>query len=171
MDKKIMQVFKNGKYYNPAKNHYNKDVCVSCDRCMSTRLLTCIGYEDLDLCLQCVDTISKIIEKNQIQETQIKTDYLTYMENINRQSRPTQVTRMSQGMYSPIMNDMSESTRISKNNNENILTKMSQGMYRQKNDVNEYTKTSQINDNTVPKINKSDFSDITFMAQSMYDRY
>ena len=46
------KIYKFGKFYNPATNHYNKpNISVHCDRCKKNNLLTCIGYNDCDLCL------------------------------------------------------------------------------------------------------------------------
>jgi len=54
------EVYKYGTYYNPASKHYSlfEDINVVCDRCNRSRLPVCIGYNEYDLCLKCVDAIS-----------------------------------------------------------------------------------------------------------------
>jgi len=46
-----------GTYYNPAHNHYGRQVDVVCDRCHKTGLGVCIGWQTYDLCLQCTQDI------------------------------------------------------------------------------------------------------------------
>ena len=53
----LQKVVTNGKYYYPANLHYGKDVCVVCDRCGHKNLIACIGYEEHDLCLSCVESM------------------------------------------------------------------------------------------------------------------
>jgi hypothetical protein len=52
-------VIDNGTYYYPAWRHYERYVEVVCDRCHASGLTACIGFGRLDLCLQCVDQITK----------------------------------------------------------------------------------------------------------------
>lgn len=42
-----------GKYYYPASSHYNNDSIIQCDRCFRSNLHSCIGFENLDICLSC----------------------------------------------------------------------------------------------------------------------
>lgn len=51
-----------GKYYFPAGLHYFRTCSVTCDRCKRTNLPACIGYTHYDLCMQCVDKVTKNIE-------------------------------------------------------------------------------------------------------------
>lgn len=49
------RIIKEGTFYNPAINHYNKaNGSVNCDRCKRHNLPCCIGFEDQDLCMDCV---------------------------------------------------------------------------------------------------------------------
>lgn len=61
----IENIYRYGKYYNPAKSHYpyNQNSIVNCDKCNKSNLPVCIGWNDLDLCLGCVDIISKRKDK------------------------------------------------------------------------------------------------------------
>jgi hypothetical protein len=58
----IVETYQKGIYYNPANKHYNNpNGTVSCDRCKREDIKVCIGYgENYDLCMTCVDEISKI---------------------------------------------------------------------------------------------------------------
>jgi hypothetical protein len=58
---KAKEIVMNGTYFYPAWKHYGgKPVPVTCDCCKRENLECCIGYSrDLDLCMTCVDTISK----------------------------------------------------------------------------------------------------------------
>lgn len=52
-------VIDNGTYYYPAWKHYNRKTNVFCDRCNRQQLKACIGYKQFDLCLWCVDELTK----------------------------------------------------------------------------------------------------------------
>jgi hypothetical protein len=44
-DSILENIYKNGKYYNPAWTHYNiEKIFVTCDRCQRTQLNICIGW-------------------------------------------------------------------------------------------------------------------------------
>lgn len=64
MESELDKIVRKGKYYYPAYLHYGKYTIVSCDRCGQKNLLACIGYEEHDLCLGCVETmVNKIPQK------------------------------------------------------------------------------------------------------------
>ncbi len=64
IDKKTMiKIWKYGTYYNPASKHYGNPGNIMCDKCFKDNLNMCIGYEDYDLCLNCVEDINKIKQK------------------------------------------------------------------------------------------------------------
>ncbi len=64
IDKKTMiKIWKYGTYYNPASKHYGNGGNIMCDKCYKDNLNMCIGYEDHDLCLNCVEDINKIKQK------------------------------------------------------------------------------------------------------------
>jgi hypothetical protein len=49
-----------GTYYYPAWKHYNRKTSVFCDRCHRQNLRACIGYANFDLCLLCVDELTRL---------------------------------------------------------------------------------------------------------------
>lgn len=53
------QVIDNGTYYYPAWKHYNRRTNVFCDRCGRQNLEAAIGYDKFDLCLTCVDELTR----------------------------------------------------------------------------------------------------------------
>lgn len=62
------EIIRRGKFYFPASNHYvnnNEEIIVNCDRCKRTKLLSCIGYKEFDLCLNCADIIIEIINNEE----------------------------------------------------------------------------------------------------------
>ena len=59
----IANISKFGTYYNPASNHYGKEVNVICDKCKKNGLNVCIGWQTFDLCLKCAEEVSRPIIK------------------------------------------------------------------------------------------------------------
>lgn len=53
------KLLENGTYYYPAWKHYNRKVNVVCDRCNRQNLRASIGYSQFDLCLSCVDELTR----------------------------------------------------------------------------------------------------------------
>lgn len=52
-----------GTFFNPASRHYGMhDANVICDRCRRQYLDVCIGYGSRDLCLQCVQEVTRQIQ-------------------------------------------------------------------------------------------------------------
>lgn len=66
-------ICQDGVYYIPAWRHYNTQVSVVCDRCNKTHLSACIGYQNYDLCLNCVDKISEQLYPSRPKKEQIHT--------------------------------------------------------------------------------------------------
>ena len=60
-EKHYYKIYKYGKYYNPSRLHYVGATSgdVGCDRCMKEDLPACIGWQDYDLCLQCIAIIDE----------------------------------------------------------------------------------------------------------------
>ena len=54
------QLLDHGTYYFPAWKHYNRKTNVFCDRCYRQNLRACIGYAQYDLCLLCVDELTRL---------------------------------------------------------------------------------------------------------------
>lgn len=51
-----------GAFYSPSGRHYgNESNNVQCDRCRVTGLSCCIGYEKMDLCMNCASIVSKTL--------------------------------------------------------------------------------------------------------------
>ncbi len=48
-----------GKYYYPAWKHYGRPVSVACDRCGKSNLRACVGYGQQDLCMICVEDLTR----------------------------------------------------------------------------------------------------------------
>lgn len=56
---KYLKILEYGKFYFPAWKHYGDSRAdVVCDKCLKPNLSACIGYNDQDLCLSCVDEIA-----------------------------------------------------------------------------------------------------------------
>jgi hypothetical protein len=56
-------ICKLGQFFYPASEHYRVmgrtgNIIVNCDRCRKTRLTSCIGYAEMDLCLLCADVVA-----------------------------------------------------------------------------------------------------------------
>jgi hypothetical protein len=49
-----------GTYYYPAWKHYNRKTKVFCDRCHRQDLRAAVGYANFDLCLLCVDELTRL---------------------------------------------------------------------------------------------------------------
>lgn len=112
---KTLQIFKHGVYYSPATKHYNtQNSNVVCDRCHTTNLDICIGYETYDICLSCIQEISKQLKRQKeiekfptciydtatyMSQSQFKPMTATNMEQA--QFRPTYLTRMLQQAFRP----------------------------------------------------------------------
>jgi hypothetical protein len=95
---KTLKIFKNGIYYSPSSRHYNKpNTNVVCDRCHKTPLDICIGYEDYDMCLSCIQEISKQLKRQKEME---KFPTCVYDKFADRQS-PETATYMQQGQFDP----------------------------------------------------------------------
>ena len=60
-DSQFKDIVRYGVYYFPATTHYARPCVVVCDRCNKTNLSVCIGYNNLDLCMQCVEKVAKDI--------------------------------------------------------------------------------------------------------------
>jgi len=56
---KINYTLKFGTYYNPATKHYGSNLAkVVCDNCQKENLKACVGWNDCDLCMQCIDRLN-----------------------------------------------------------------------------------------------------------------
>lgn len=60
----LKNVYMYGQYSNPAWKRYNYETTVFCDRCRKANLKICIGYKQLDLCLDCVSEMQRVEERD-----------------------------------------------------------------------------------------------------------
>ena len=58
-----IKTIKHGKFYYPASMHYNKQPNIICDMCQRQQLSCCIGYNNSDICMKCVEAIISVEEK------------------------------------------------------------------------------------------------------------
>ena len=83
-DLEAISIVSNGLFYFPAwKHHYNPNTEVYCDYCNKRNLLSSIGYRNMDLCLECVESLTNTIKKNNVQCNNITlpTDNVGYAPN------------------------------------------------------------------------------------------
>jgi hypothetical protein len=52
----VDSILANGIFYYPAWKHYGIERDVKCSLCRTVGLICCVGYQDMDLCMKCVDT-------------------------------------------------------------------------------------------------------------------
>lgn len=48
-----------GIFFYPSWRHYGREVNVVCDRCQTQQLTACIGHMQQDLCMSCVDELTR----------------------------------------------------------------------------------------------------------------
>jgi len=83
-DETIKKILNSGKIYRPAHTHYGDPTLkIECDSCGKSSLDACMGYQNYDFCLECVDKASREvpqkkiwgnfpIEENVLRETMMK---------------------------------------------------------------------------------------------------
>ena len=102
----IKQTLEYGTYYYPAKKHYNyNSPMIYCDNCGKCNLTACIGYEKYDLCLLCVDYLSKQSETTTEESTtkNIKPSFIslnTFRVLVQRPEFNTKYNGFNKNMYS-----------------------------------------------------------------------
>ena len=126
----LEKVATKGIYYNPASNHYNYSCNVSCDRCKTNNLPSCIGLGQLDLCLSCASDISKIQQTRRKQNLPFmeeeNIENMTFMEQSSL--RPPLMTMMQQSALRPSSQNL---TRMEQSSlHPPILTLMQQSALR-----------------------------------------
>lgn len=98
----------------PAASHYGKrvnEIKVYCDRCRREIIECCVGHEDNDLCMPCVEAIAKAwVNALQAQENPSTSQVQTLMVQ-SMFSRPPahmlrnpMLTRMMPDMFTPSRN-------------------------------------------------------------------
>jgi hypothetical protein len=152
-DNLYKDICKNGTYYNPASSHYAmiESGCnsVVCDRCKKDSLNVCIGKDDSDLCLKCVQDITNFIQtisrpnmgRTRMEQSMFCNMGRTRMEQSMFSDTDLPMTKMEQGIYLPLR--------------PNGLTRMEQGIY------------DQIKTNKPSSVYDSDMN-LTRMEQSIY---
>ena len=155
---KTLQIFRNGIYYSPSGKHYNKpNTNVVCDRCHTTQLDVCIGYEDYDMCLTCIQEIGKQLKRKEEIE---KFPTATY-EKLAEMRRPDTKTYMLQSQFLPptsyqTMTNMEQSqfkppsryqTKTNMEQSQfrpSVLTRMIQNQFIDNEESDEDTKTFMV---------------------------
>ncbi len=109
----LLNVAKNGTYYNPAYKHYGYKTNVVCDRCSRSNLSQCIGLDNADLCLKCVEilsgthdnkpaTLPNPVKRIQpvIRQQPIQSQPQSQPQHVQREHNiQAPLTRMQQGMF------------------------------------------------------------------------
>ncbi len=130
MDSIINKVYKYGQYYNPSQNHYKKDVNVVCDRCHKSNLKTCIGYDTYDLCMGCIESLSKMEYKSVDISDKMMHDKIPYDGTATLMTqnmyRDDNVTYMRQEMY----DDRGGNAYNPDKSKHSGMTRMMQRMFR-----------------------------------------
>lgn len=142
----LMNVIQKGKYYYPAFRHYSQFsfANVICDYCNKSNLNSCIGYENKDLCLNCIE------------------HFTNNMEKVSQTIKFEDMIKPNQQIKTKMMQDS-----VRKNNNQNIHTYMMQDSVRNNNDGKIYTNMMQ------DSVRNSDYDsdDHTFMMQDSVRNY
>jgi hypothetical protein len=61
----LMVIISKGQIFCPAYLHYgSKELNISCNYCGRKNLACCVGYENYDLCMECVDKITRPSQQN-----------------------------------------------------------------------------------------------------------
>ena len=91
----LEKIVKEGQYYYPAWSRYGPNNTVTCDRCQSRGLISCIGLDQMDLCLECANELAVNMKKEEvfIERTQL----LTLMQQLSMR-RVNVVTKMMPSM-------------------------------------------------------------------------
>ena len=100
-----------GTFYQPANLHYSGSGSVNCDKCQRTNLKSCIGYQNYDLCLECITQVEKIIV-NSDKFQYLPEDSSTGSESLTSfcqfsawsEPEPEPLTRMCQSIYKKVEN-------------------------------------------------------------------
>ena len=130
IDSILMNIYKHGKYYNPAWDHYGQGAIVSCDRCQRTQLKICLGWDKYDMCLKCAEEMSLLVSRKHhtfmIQDTFVDSGRRTKMrQDMYR-------TNMEQGMYKTNQTDKFFEDDLFDNNMYKTL--MAQEIYKKINE-------------------------------------
>jgi hypothetical protein len=83
-------IVEKGTFYYPAYKHYGKITNVCCDFCSKSNLDCCVGLDDKDLCLRCVELFVENDKNNNLPQM---TDIYRYPQ---QQTNPHIITRMMQ---------------------------------------------------------------------------
>ena len=60
----LEKIYRCGTYYNPSTKHYGYDTRVQCDRCSRSHISISIGWSEYDICMKCIDEMSRDIGKS-----------------------------------------------------------------------------------------------------------
>src|ERR1700740_1607006 len=94
----LIQIYKCGHFFYPAVDHYANSSSVSCDRCKKDNLISCIGYKDRDLCLQCCADIERNLSMN---NNPTISSLFKQQENQNNQTNQNNESSIGQNSQNP----------------------------------------------------------------------
>jgi hypothetical protein len=127
-----MEIYTNGIFYNPAVKHYDSSTQnIVCDKCNRQNLKTCLGYENLDLCLRCASVLDDSQNLNSQKFTTTRMEISDFRPNIFMGA-----TRMETSDFKP---KYSNSYSINTNNNIETFDESlvyEKGYYHRNYDVN-----------------------------------
>ena len=125
-DAQIKNTFEKGKYYNPALSHYASEVGekrIFCDRCNRSNLLDCIGYENSDLCMTCVNELTEKFSES------VKGQELLKSQELEYKCAKTLTTKSEYTDEIPIVQPQIPMRRIQDTSIKYTVTAMKQDMY------------------------------------------
>lgn len=97
-DQKLISVYQNGTFFNPASSHYvsTGSSNVVCDRCRKSELVSCIGYGELDICLSCASDIESSVRRSVDVTPRFATNMMTSNLRVVKPASPrASLTRMA----------------------------------------------------------------------------
>lgn len=98
----FLNIIKKGTYYYPALKHYDlDDGNIICDRCNRNNIPACIGYNDKDLCMECVNDIISFEKTKTTSEVHVKAKTKT-------KSKDKLKSKMRQSMFKSMPKKMKQ---------------------------------------------------------------
>jgi hypothetical protein len=155
----LKNIVEKGTYYYPAWKHYETPSSrVSCDRCSKNDLISCIGYENKDLCLNCCQAVTEILNRHSTIKTLPRLSGLSQLPE----------TKRNQIKHTDIIQKQKQ-----KQDRSMVLTNMEQKIFRD-NSLRTYMKQNMFNPYNPSMNNDNDDDDDlfrTFMEQSMFQKF
>lgn len=107
MKTSFSDVAKKGSYYYPAHTHYGRETIVTCDRCAKANLKACVGYVDIDLCLECISTVINQLDV-QSQTNNVLSNHSNAISDRNVTVTEKTLTRMRSRIFDVYKSDESD---------------------------------------------------------------